>query len=548
MKDRVPVVYVASPVIAAFIIPTAIHAHQVIILTAVMILLIFSARYLLRSRFRKSVQKVIEDSEKRQGRVIKAAEIRKPSGKMDQKHKFSGPGIPRNSEILRLLRDHSTESKRHAIYTIGKFGLTGLMDEVCQCLGNPSLEPDAEHVLGAFGEKAVLPLMKFYDATHENINARQCVLRIMGTIRNTESNSFLFNALWSASRELKEVAAHSLESTGFVPAGPEREKLDQLISDVTGIIAWDTAAMITLRRNRDTFLLERISEDLTRWQSFLFSLLSISYGHGHSETIRLLIEEGSDASLSLAGGVIGNLVSPLVSQQVSASLAIHSDNVRIKKLRRWFPGEILTYESLCESVINRDYNLLDLWTKACTLRYMPEIRTPAMAETASALLFSPEEIMREESARLMARTNRELYWSVSERLADPIKRRLDTIVMGKLEQEDLVFNKVAFLSGHLKGIPERHLLSLSGNMVFASEYQGTPLHQDCIIWPVKSPGHKAYVHYSLQKDISETLPGRNEPCYFLSLSSLEEFSNHSPGFAAEIMGYLGKIQQVQNIQ
>jgi hypothetical protein len=545
MRDRVPVLFVTSPVITAFVIPSRLHAYEIVLLMAVVVLLIFSARYILRSRFRKSVLTMIEESG-RKAKGIKT-EIRKPQAKFDIKQYFSGSGIPRNSEVLKLLRHHSTGSKRGAIYIIEKYGLTGLIDEVCQCLGNPSLEADAEYVLGAFGERSVVPLKQFYDSAPENIYARQCVLRIMGTIRNNESNTFLFNALWSDSRELKEAAASALESTGFMPEGSDRERLDQLISDITGIIAWDTAARITLEKNRDIFLLERISDDLTRWQNFLFSLLSISYGQSHAETIRLLLDEGSEASLSLAAGFIGNLVSPVVSRQVAASLIL-SGTARFKKLRHWFPLRKMSYESLCDSVINRDYNLLDLWTKACTLRYMPEIRTPAMAETASSLLFSPEEIMREESARLMARTNRELYWSVSDRIADPLKRRLDTIVMGKLEQEELVFNKVIFLAGHLKGIPERQLLSLSGNLVFAREYLGTPLQQDCIIWPVRGTGQHAYIQYSIQKDFTGTRPGSNEPCYFLSLSSLEEFSNHHPGYTAEIMEYIGNIQQIKNIQ
>jgi hypothetical protein len=548
MRDRGSVVYVASPAIILLVIPFTLHVYQIILLTALVVLLIFSARYILHSRFRNTVLKVIRDSEKRKIGMIKPAEIRKPSGKTGTKHHFSGTGTPRNQEVLKLLRDHSTVSKRHAIYTIGKYGLAELIDEVCQCLGNPSLEADAEHVLGTFGERATAHLIRFYDATAENINARQCVLRILGTVRNNESNTFLFNALWSDSRELKETAVSALEGTGFMPGGSDRERMEKLISDVTGIIAWDTAAMIIFEKNNDAFLMDRISEDLARWQSFLFSLLSICYGPNHIETVRMLIDERSDASLSMAKGVIAYLVSPSIRQQVAASLAILSGKGRLKTLRRWFPCENMSYENLCESMINRDYNLIDLWTKACTLRYMPEIRTSAMAETASALLFSPEEIMREESARLMARTNRELYWSVSERLADPLKRRLDTIVMGKLEQEDLVFNKVVFLSGHLKKIPERQLLALSGNMVFAREYKGTPLHQDCIIWPVRNTGQKAHLHYSMQKDLSESLPGSNEPCYFLSLSSIEEFSNHSPGFAVEIKGYLGNLQKVQNIQ
>ena len=41
---------------------------------------------------------------------------------------------PQTTQILRLLRDKSIESKKLAIYMIGKFRLTEMIPEVCECL------------------------------------------------------------------------------------------------------------------------------------------------------------------------------------------------------------------------------------------------------------------------------------------------------------------------------------------------------------------------------------------------------------------------------
>ena len=73
--------------------------------------------------------------------------------------------------------------------------------------------------------------------------------------------------------------------------------------------------------------------------------------------------------------------------------------------------EIPDYKSLLEDIINCDYNLISVWTKACTLKSITEIEEEDLAESVVALLFSPEQILREESARLIARSGRELYRS-----------------------------------------------------------------------------------------------------------------------------------------
>ena len=54
-----------------------------------------------------------------------------------QRRSLSETRMPQTTEILRLLRDKSIESKRLAIYMIGKFRLSDMLPEVCECLNMP---------------------------------------------------------------------------------------------------------------------------------------------------------------------------------------------------------------------------------------------------------------------------------------------------------------------------------------------------------------------------------------------------------------------------
>ncbi len=47
---------------------------------------------------------------------------------------------------------------------------------------------------------------------------------------------------------------------------------------------------------------------------------------------------------------------------------------------------------------------------------MPEIKDGNLAQSLIALLFSPETILREETAKLLSRSGREFYMAASDRI------------------------------------------------------------------------------------------------------------------------------------
>ena len=89
------------------------------------------------------------------------------------------------------------------------------------------------------------------------------------------------------------------------------------------------------------------------------------------------------------------------------------------------------YNLLIEDIINRDYNLLGIWIRACAIRIMPDIESDNLAESLVALLFSPENILADESAMLLTRSGRGLFKPASARIPEQVKNRLEKIIRGR---------------------------------------------------------------------------------------------------------------------
>lgn len=516
MKDSLAVVVIVFSAVSAI---------------GILYLLIIS---IYRNREKKAVLKLIEQNRVRIDNPRNAVQTTRLSSRLQE----SGAEVPQKSEILRLLREHSTESRRQAISSIRKFRMVTLSEELCNCLSISSLQREAAAALEEFGDEAVHGVINYCSRVQGNFAECRSALRLLGKCGNPESSSFLFNSLWDESREVREEASRALAGSDFFFSPAEKNRIITLVEDVTDTIAWDFAAGDILIRNSDNLLLELISADIARWKEYLFRLLSIAYGSGSVNLIERHLTNSMHGG-SLAGKLILNIVDDSVSNKLRLVLIPMPEKVRQKKLARLYPSEMTTYDELAEAIINRDYNQLDLWVKACLLRRLPEIRSSGMQESVSALLFSHEEIMREESARLMARTNREMYWSVSERIADPFRRRLDRIVMGNIEKDDLLYEKVIFLSGKFLGVPKYELIRLSGNLVHAHEFGIAAPGESCIIWPLKTRVREVAVHLKSSYDACEWLPASDEPCYILPMSALEEFRLHYPDHADEVDAYLG---------
>ncbi len=442
---------------------------------------------------------------------------------------LAGIRSPQTTEVLRLLREKSPELKRLAIWLIGKFRMTDLSQETCECLGIPDIESDALAVLQTLGEDAVKELKTYYLKSSGNTGICKAIIRFFGKTCPKESQSFLFERLWSTSRQIRELTLKSLLVCGFEANDDEKERLRKLIYDSFGLIAWIIPGKVCLAGHNDQPLLQELNKEYDRWRSFTMDLLALTYGNTIPPVSGKLYEDKKDDIYShipkLAEIIFGNQYGP-EQKEISAQ---GNDRKRLKKLQPYFPVIVPGYRDLLEDLINHDYNVISVWTKACAIRSINEIDNENMGESIVALLFSPEGILREESARLISRTGTEFYRISADRIQEPVRKKLDRIISGTADNRELIYDKVCFLSSCFSLIKEDELIFLAERMLFLSN---TPLglslpQYSSLIWIFRNDKSKPDV-IVIQDNDDQSWDRKNmlnacSYCYILPLNSVEEF-------------------------
>jgi ATP:ADP antiporter, AAA family len=457
---------------------------------------------------------------------------------------LAGTRSPQTTEILHLLRDKSLESKRLAIFMIGKFRLSKMLPEVAACLANPGLQADASVVMRSFGTEADKELTKLFMISSGNINTCKMIIRLLGKSCSHENIEFLFSRIWANSRQLKEIAISCLIDCGYKASEEEKDRLHQLISEIVGYMTWNISARICLEKVNDKIILDALNKEISRWNNFLYNVLSITYDSDSISKIRKNLESGTFEGVNFALEMIDIFIDETIKPKLVALLKDVSDEEKVKNLYKFFQGEIPHYIKLADDILNRDYNLLGIWIRASVLRGMAQFENESMAKSVIALLFSPEVILQEESARLLTRSGSTLYRTVSERIPVQTRQKLDVIINGEQNEKDLIFEKVKFLSMHFNNIPEEELLFLAGELIYRYDYE-TRLGADiknCIVWVCSNdkPEGEAYIHYERGKPLKDELTVKYGKgfLYLLPFGAIDEFHHQFPETSYEIFNYI----------
>jgi hypothetical protein len=491
-----------------------------------------------------------EDSRRLSGELVSrleeiASDARSDSDKLMSARKIlKGSRMPQTTEILRLLRDNSLEAKRLGIFMIGKFKIKDLLPEVCECLNIRGMETDAFSVLKTFGNEAGAELERFYLASSGNINTSKTILRLLSGINTPESRLFIFSRLWSNSRQLKELALKCLIGYDFKPTDEEKDKLHQLITETIGIMTWNLSARKSIERNPDQILRDVVNNEINRWRRYLFDLLSITYDKGSIVKIQENLDSETVESVNYALEMIDIVIDDTIKQKLIMLVDAVPDEEKLKNLYQFYPVEVPDYNKLLEDIINRDYNLVSIWTKASVLRSIKEVEGETMTESVVALLFSPEEILQEESVRIIAESGKELYRSISRRLPASSRLRLDKVAGGEVAPEQLLFEKTRFLSACVPAVPEDEILTLAAHMEFYKDFSSLASHSGkfALIWPFSSKrsSHRVHIHYEgrlNEQDVNAGISG-SVAYYTLSLTAVEDFNYQYPESSFEIYNYI----------
>jgi hypothetical protein len=458
---------------------------------------------------------------------------------------FTAQRQPNTTEVLRLLRDSKIEQKRYAILLIGKFRISELLGEVCNCLHIKELRHTATSVIVIFGRESVEPLSRLFMNSSGNTELGLIVIRLLAKCGGKDAFEFLFGRLWSTSRAIKELAVGELLKLGYRASGSDTDKLHQVISDVMGLITWNIAATITLQRANDNELLELVKRDSERWFSLLFTMLSLAYDPISIQKIRTNIENGTVGSMNYALEMIDMVIDDSVKGKLVYLIDTVPDEEKIKNLLQFYPKEIQSYNELIEDIINRDYNLTGLLLKAYAVRRADLNSSPAVKESVTALLFSPEEILVQEGILAFSRNRVEIPGDLISRLPAESVKLAEAISGGTFFTQASEWSKAELVAEMFPELSDDGLVSLA-TAIYATDSPGkfSPVPgKEYISW-CSSDGKTFRQVRLISARLGEVLSyecRQGSAWYFLSLDHAENLYLHSPESALSIMENLEKL-------
>jgi hypothetical protein len=456
---------------------------------------------------------------------------------------LAGTRYPHTTEILRLLRDMSPDLKRLALFLIGKFKMTDMIQDVCECLNIAEIQEDAVSVLIGFGSSAEQELERCYLSTAGNVNTNRIVLRILSEI---SPSGFFADRLWSSSRQVKEYVLTTLLDKEYTPNQSETERLKKEIIETYNVLAWIVSAQISLA-DKNKALFDEMHSEYYRWKNFLHELLILTYNKAVSDNKREPDNSKDDSNVSIT-----RVAEIFFNSKSNGGSNYDPGNYQkiFKKLQRYLSCEVPDYRNLLEYIINCDYNLLSIWTKASALRSISGIDDENLSQSAIALLFSPEALLREEAARLISRSDKELYTAVYNRIPELTRRNLDRIINETMDEKEFIFQKVRFLSSCFKELNEEELINLAQNTSFiSSESNGNlSLEGESLIWIFREEGSdpEVVINYDLSDNPDTVIEEKNPQwsfCYVLPLKCVTEFKFQYPESSFWIFKYIDNKEE-----
>ena len=366
-----------------------------------------------------------------------------------------------------LLRDTSMSVRVAAIEVVIRWKVVEAVPVLIDLLSTP-VYTHAAVALEKLGEGALEGLENaFYRSGIDDLILLR-VTRILGQVGTDNAIRLLLNKINHHNREIALQALDSLRRCGYQADEANLNKILQAVRSVVAVLAWNLAAQYTIRENEMGEELEKaIQEELDSNYDQLYLLLSIGYDPKSIYHIRENLESGTSEGIGFAIELLDLFIADEAKPVLFPVLEDTNMAEKIRQLQTEFPVEILDPYDLLISIINRDPNYINAYTKACALIFLDRIEEVTTSQDLLAQMFNPDPMLSELAAWKVYRLDPLQYNSVSRRLDPGMKNRLDQLMTDlSRDKGELIINRIFYLHDfkYFKGLHGKLLISLGRRM------------------------------------------------------------------------------------
>ncbi len=367
--------------------------------------------------------------------------------------------------LMMLLRDYSPDVVHSSIVSAS----TLKNKEFCPFLVN-YLE-SGEHFSSTYsalveiGENAIDTLNNTFHRSIITKKELKRLIHIVAEISGKKAIKYLIQKTTFQDRYVVIEVLKALKALRYQVTGVHKYEFKQLLKHNIGITAWN----INIQENLDTQkhsneFIHSIEYELHENYEAIFLILSLLYDPQLIDTVREYLEAGTSESISYAVELLDIFIDEDLKAHLFPLLEDLPNEDRIKRLQDFYPLSPMSTIELLLSVLNRDYNFLLPWTKACALNDLVHNDNVNLNNDIIAHIFNPDPLIYELASKLCHKLDREGFYQIIQRLP---KEKFNAIELqinnNKTTPYDYIYQKVLFLlkSNTFSMLPPDSLVDLA---------------------------------------------------------------------------------------
>jgi CRP-like cAMP-binding protein len=337
--------------------------------------------------------------------------------------------------LIDLLKDANQAVRLEAIRTARLLKRHETWNVLVEMLDSIEFAYAASAALISAGKPALHHLESAFHKSGQPDKVMLAIIRIMSKIDGQEAKALLLKKIDYPDKRVVYQMLDGFGYTDFNVSGNHVQIVQQLIEDEIGKTVWNLAALSELPKEESHKILRgAFKEEIRANYEQLFMLLSLLYDGESVSLVKENILSESAEGIAYGMELLDMFLDPELKPKLFPLIDDISVQEKINQLIIFFPRERFEPLRLLNNVINRDFNQLSRWVKACALYNLAFQEGYETNYAVLSHIFNKDRLLKEVAAWLVYHRTPDKFEQVIERVAEEERDGLvETIAYNKLE-------------------------------------------------------------------------------------------------------------------
>lgn len=348
---------------------------------------------------------------------------------------------------IELIKDIVPEVRIAAITAAAKSVNDELLPFLMEFLSSPKYNSAAAAALVALGEPVIEKLDQAFYKSGFSSSTLARIINIYGLIGGEKAKEFLASKITYPDIQVVAQVLLSLKSCGYQSASNTTHHIFQSIESTIRNISWNIAAQTEIgTESSNIHIAKALEEEIKKNYDLLYLLLSLVYDPLSIKPIRENIESGTSEGIGYAIELLDLFLAEELKPKLFPLLEDIPTADKMLRLQVYFPRENLNSVEVLKHIINRDYNDINRWTKACAIYALGKLNNAKVSDDLVANLFNPSTLLAETAAFVINKIDPEKYQQCRPRIEAKVRENLhESIKEASVNKSNLLIERILFL-------------------------------------------------------------------------------------------------------